>query len=309
MRPLELAIAGALLLVASETTAYEQEVNRISASIAERISTAGKTRVAVVDFTDLQGNVTELGRFLAEEFSVSLAEAGKSFEVVDRTHLKSILEEHKLATTGLIDPATARQLGKLAGVEALVTGTLTEFGDSVRVAVKVLDTETAGVINASRGNVAKTQAIQELLGIAVTGSDQKSSQPAPKPASRTSVQQSKEVKGFRFDLKRCKGTEQQIVCEFLITQIGQDEHLFLYARGTDPPTRAFDFSGNEYQAQTVSVVGERNERYVGYRFVSGVPTKAGLIIGEVPREVTTFAVLDFAVDSWRVEFRNVSLER
>lgn len=43
--------------------------------------------------------MTELGRFIAEEFSVVLASAGKGFIVVDRTHLKKILVEHKLSST------------------------------------------------------------------------------------------------------------------------------------------------------------------------------------------------------------------
>ena len=33
----------------------------------------------MVDFTDLDGSVTELGRFLAEEFSTAIADTGKGF--------------------------------------------------------------------------------------------------------------------------------------------------------------------------------------------------------------------------------------
>jgi len=143
--------------------AYEKEINSISASMSENIANAGKKMIAVVDFTDLQGNVTELGRFIAEEFSVALAGAGKGFEVIDRTHLKSIIAEHKLSSTGIIDPQTARKLGQIAGVDALITGTITPFGDSVRISVKILDTATAKVIGASSGDIAKTKAIEELL--------------------------------------------------------------------------------------------------------------------------------------------------
>ena len=142
---------------------YEQEIDALAASLGKDIATAGKKTIAVVDFTDLQGNVTELGRFLAEEFSSALAGAGKGFEVVDRTHLRVILQENKLSATGLIDPSTARQLGQITGVEALITGTITPFGDTVRVAVKVLDADSARVIGSVRGNIAKTQAIEELL--------------------------------------------------------------------------------------------------------------------------------------------------
>ncbi len=143
--------------------AYEQEINSLSTAMAEKIAAAGKKTIAVVDFTDLQGNVTELGRFLAEEFSVALAGTSKGFEVVDRTHLKSILVEHKLSSTGIIDPQTARKLGQIVGVDALITGTITPFGDSIRISVKVLDTTTAKVVSASTANIAKTKAIEELL--------------------------------------------------------------------------------------------------------------------------------------------------
>ena len=119
------------LFYSKHIMAYEQEINSLSTATAEKISAAGKKTIAVVDFTDLQGNVTELGRFLAEEFSVALAGTSKGFEVVDRTNLKSLLVEHKLASKGIIDPQTARKLGQIAGVDALITGTITPFGDRV----------------------------------------------------------------------------------------------------------------------------------------------------------------------------------
>src|ERR1700687_960711 len=119
------------LLMSQPIVAYEQEVKQLSAQMAIAIAKSGKKTVAVVDFTDLQGCVTELGRFLAEEFSVNLTVEAKDFEVIDRTHLKTLLQEHKLASSGIIDPQTARRLGEIAGVQALVTGSLTPFGDSV----------------------------------------------------------------------------------------------------------------------------------------------------------------------------------
>src|SRR5207245_184740 len=108
-------ILGSLLtslLLSQPALAYEQEVKQLSAQMAEVIAKSGKKSVAVVDFTDLQGNVTELGRFLAEEVSVALAMAAKDFQVIDRTNLKTVLQEHKLASTGIIDPQTARKVGQ-----------------------------------------------------------------------------------------------------------------------------------------------------------------------------------------------------
>lgn len=166
MRKLYAVMFFALIFLASNSyiaMAYEKEINRLSTAMADKIANSGKKTIAVVDFTELHGNVTELGRFLAEEFSVALAASGKGFEVVDRSHLRVLLQEHKLSLTGLVEPKTARKLGKIAGVEALITGTLTPFGDSVRIAIKILDTNTAKLISGTTGNIAKTKAIEELL--------------------------------------------------------------------------------------------------------------------------------------------------
>ncbi|MCG2777752.1 MAG: CsgG/HfaB family protein, partial [Desulfobacterales bacterium] len=146
----------------TEPTGFDV-INNLAKSMAEKIAASGERTIAVVDFVDPQGNVTELGRFLAEEFSAAFVNADKGFEVVDRFHLKSILNEHKLSASGLIDPTTARELGKVAGVGVIVTGTVTPFGERVKISAKALATETAKVICAPRGSIPKTMAIKELL--------------------------------------------------------------------------------------------------------------------------------------------------
>jgi TolB-like protein len=151
--------------------AYTQDMRPASSSLAAKIAAAGRKRVAVVDFTDLQGNSTQLGRFIAEELSIALAGDAKGFEVIDRNSIRVILQEHKLASEGLIDPATARKLGQIAGVDTLVSGTITPLGDSVHVGLKALDTETAEVLAGFTFEIPRTKAIDELLvnGIANGG--------------------------------------------------------------------------------------------------------------------------------------------
>ncbi|MDQ7838693.1 MAG: FlgO family outer membrane protein [Thermodesulfobacteriota bacterium] len=159
-----IVILPTLLLSNSNITmAYEKEIKSISSTIAASISKSGKKTIAVVDFTDLQGNVTELGRFLAEELSVDLTTVAQGFEVIDRTHLKTILAEHKLSISGLIDPNTVKKLGQIAEVDAIITGSITPFGDSIRATVKVIATDTAKMIGAAKGDIDKTKAIEELL--------------------------------------------------------------------------------------------------------------------------------------------------
>ncbi len=149
--------------------AQDQELRDLATQLAQKITKSGKKTVAVVDFTDLQGTVTELGRFLAEELSVCLSQQASGFQVIDRTYLKTILREHKLDASGLIDPATASKLGEITGVQALITGTITPLGDNVSLSVKVLNATTEAIIAATITKIPRTEAINVLLNTSVAG--------------------------------------------------------------------------------------------------------------------------------------------
>ncbi len=71
--------------------------------------------------------------------------------------------------SGLLDPKTVKKLRQIAAVDAIVTGSVTPFGDSVRVSCKVISTDTAKVIGAVKGDIAKTKAIEELLQKGIKG--------------------------------------------------------------------------------------------------------------------------------------------
>src|SRR6266550_89158 len=190
-----------------------QDMRPLSSALAKSITASGRKTVAVIDFTDLQGNVTELGRFLAEEFSIHLLADAKGFEVIDRTYLKSILQEHKLATTGLIDPQTARKLGQIAGVDTLVTGTIIPLGDSVRLTAKVLDTSTAKMVGASTADIPKTRPIEDLLAKGIGGS-----QPTPQPPTEPqSAALSVEENELLFVVKSCGRSGETLRCTGSVT--------------------------------------------------------------------------------------------
>jgi TolB-like protein len=204
------------LLSSQNAYCYEQEIKTISARLAENLAKSGRKTAAVVDFTDLQGHVTELGRFLAEELSVALAGEANGFEVIDRTHLKAILEEHKLSSSGLIDPLTARKLGQIAGVQALVTGTLTPFGDSVRLTVKILDTATAGILGSATTDIPKTKALEELLDKGISGDSPVTTNHPPSTNSAPNSSPSFETESYRVtvDSARKRGNTLTLTLTF-----------------------------------------------------------------------------------------------
>src|ERR1700687_3803135 len=78
------------LFMSLTTTAFGQELKQASAVLAAKISASQRKRVAVVDITDLCGNVSRFGRYLAEELSGELVGDANGFRVMDRAHLQAI---------------------------------------------------------------------------------------------------------------------------------------------------------------------------------------------------------------------------
>lgn len=61
-----------------------------------------------------------------EDVGFELERTGR-FEVVEREQLQAILDEHSLNMTGLVDPATAVTIGKLAGADFVAIGSITSL--------------------------------------------------------------------------------------------------------------------------------------------------------------------------------------
>lgn len=303
-----------LLLLSTALFSFEKEIKAMSTTLSDCIVAAGNKTIAVVDFTDLQGNVTELGRFFAEEFSGTLASAGKGFKIIDRTHLKTLLVEHKLSTTGLIDPQTARKLGQIAGVDSLIAGTITPFGDTIRLSVKVLETNTAMVIGAASGDIAKTKAIEELLGRGIGDSTQASNTKNISAASGIQPRVIKpilkvESNGFVFDLLSCRMSGTTLVFDFKITNIGKDQKLSIAA---DSRSRIIDENGAEVPCINVQFGNNAGSNWIGTNLATDIPIKARLKFDKIDPDINQISLLEIYCESsssFSIQFRNLLIAK
>ena len=91
---------------------------------------SSKPRIAVIEFkskADNQWWYSSGAAALQDVFVTELVKSGK-FRVVEREQLAALMEEKNLALAGDIDPSTAVKIGKLLGVNYLLTGSVTEYG-------------------------------------------------------------------------------------------------------------------------------------------------------------------------------------
>ena len=147
----------------AQTENIDKEINALAEKISAQVKESGRKKVAVLEFTDLQGSSSELGRFLTEEVSVSLVERRLGFSVIDRANLAALLSEKNLTEKGLIDPKNAEEFNKASGVDAIILGKFTGLKDEVTLATKIIATDTAETVGAARARLPMSKEIEQLL--------------------------------------------------------------------------------------------------------------------------------------------------
>ena len=310
-----------LFTACSALHSQEASIAGVAEDLARSLAAGTHKRVAVVDFTDLNSTVTLLGRHFAQELEIDLATSQMKLDLVNRSRLSELIKELKLNVTGTIDPATAKQLGKFAGVDVLIVGTVTPLDEVVRLDVEAINTEDARVLAAASRNILKTRDILALLGQAPREPEsanpigtlpQQSSwtQPAPKTPQ---VFKSRDIE---FALKTCVREAASIACKLIITNKGDDRNIGIIGSCNNPPSRFIDGDGREFDAHS-EIIGSRKNEGCGHvegTLVSGVSTQAEVRFENIPSSVSSISLLElpsFVVggDGIDVKFHAVPLLR
>jgi len=142
-----------------------------------------KRKLAILDFTKLDGSLDNFGRYLAEGPITSMFLTRK-FEVIEGPQLDKILAELKLNLSDLIDPENAMRLGKVYGVDAIAAGSVTELAAAVEVNARLIETETGRVFGVARTQFGKDKDVAALMG-GSPAERVKPDRPAPPPSPGT----------------------------------------------------------------------------------------------------------------------------
>jgi curli biogenesis system outer membrane secretion channel CsgG len=114
-----LALSAALLLAAVAVPAVTRAAGK-----------SDKPRIAVIEFKNKADNQWWYhgGAEAAQDvFVTEIFKSGK-FRVMEREQLQALMSEKNLTLSGDVDPSTAIKIGKLLGVNYLLTGAVTEYG-------------------------------------------------------------------------------------------------------------------------------------------------------------------------------------
>jgi len=278
-----------------------------------------KKRVAVMDFEDKTGHGGwHIGSGMADMLTTALVKSGK-FMVIERQQLDKIMQEQSLGMSGAVTAQSAAQVGKLLGVELMVTGSVNEFGEkSSKVGGSVgssvskgmfglnrlgVETKTARVgldvrlVNTTTGEIVAAEGIAEdesKKGVDV-GTDEFSF------SNDTHFDQTLAGKATRKAVNKIidmiTGAMEKVAWTGMVLKVNADKTLMLkpgalggvkvgdkftvYSKGEDviDPETGLSLGAEESQAGTIEVI-EAKDQYAKAKIVSGSGLKEKDLVRE-----------------------------
>lgn len=141
---------------------YEEQLKQLAEAITDRAAQAKKHRLAILDFTDSQGQPTPVGPFLAEELGTQLMLGGE-LTVVDRTLTASTLKKLQVEHIDADHAKAVQRVAKALRADAFVSGVSIETVDGFQITSKLIDPSNGQPIGAARATLPKTGPLSMFL--------------------------------------------------------------------------------------------------------------------------------------------------
>jgi curli biogenesis system outer membrane secretion channel CsgG len=112
----------------------------VAAAQTPQTPTPRKKRVAIFDFdyatvrtnsAALFGSDVDVGKGISDLLVTYLVKDG-TYSVIERKALDKILKEQNFSNSDRANPTSAAQLGRLLGVDAIIVGSITQFGNDTK---------------------------------------------------------------------------------------------------------------------------------------------------------------------------------
>lgn len=298
--------------------AYQQDLKKLATDLAARVHKMGHTRITVVDFLDLDKKPNKLGKFLTQQLQVELTEPVHQLVVVDQSQMPQLLEQIEKLTEGLIDTATGQKLGKIAGTEVLVVGTVMPSSMTIRLDIKAIDLQTAKVITGGSAGLARLGLIQRLANESLDGETATASEGGNVSVSQNSADKSPRTparvrrdQGVLFELDGCSLSGDAMTCSVTVTS--DRDRWFSISFGS----RAWNESGGEFGASEGVIANSRASSSENSctikQILKNVPTQTSLTFAQYGNDESMVERLRLFWNDqdacWRGQHRPVDFEK
>ena len=110
-----------------------------------------KVKIGIIEFQSLneEAKKDNLGKIVSEMLTTSFVNS-ESFKIIEREQLQKVIKEFQLSQSGIIDTSYAKQIGKITGADAIVTGSVTKIGNDLRLDARIIDVESGIILTAEK---------------------------------------------------------------------------------------------------------------------------------------------------------------
>ncbi len=146
---------------------YGEQLGHSIQDLAQQLSAGLKkpdvSRIAILPFIDVSRQLnTPFGNYLAEKLTVTIY-SNSSVTIVERSQLDRVVEELALSMSARFDEASAKRIGGLLGVDAVIIGMYAELGpQTLEANARIVSVETGEVLGAGIIQIPRAP-VQELL--------------------------------------------------------------------------------------------------------------------------------------------------
>ena len=120
---------------------------------------AVNSKIALINFTSPSD---QFSAYVLDELTANLVTSRK-LEVIDRKEVDLRRSELNFQMSGDVDDNSIQELGRTLGAQNIVSGSLTNLGDTYRIVIRALNVESGRVEVQYRNNIANDNVVKALL--------------------------------------------------------------------------------------------------------------------------------------------------
>ena len=301
----------------------DDEVALISKDLVERLNFMGFNEdLIVLDFTDPNGNPTQLGAYLADLMTDDLVNAMRRFKVKKREEVSgngkardwtnliksesnTYLDQERSDIVGtaadglniLFKPGKKDK--RLKGIEAKVEGKITTIGEHYSLTVSVSEVKSGDVLATSTGDFSNTPALAKLQGsvlqppVELARGEENTGNGSTTTTRRVSGDPSHRFKRMHLQIELLETIKngRYIECHFRLTSIDKDTNVRMHKNHV----RIFDQkNGKEFAPVNINIADVTSGWEINKNLISNAPVK-GMFSFEPGENIDIISKLSFSV--------------
>ena len=129
----------------------ESAIQKLLDDIFAKYEILKSKKIGIFDFSTLDGKENPDGKRLSKKLLEQLIKKG-GLKFVERSEIDKLLKAQGIEQTGIIDPETIKESGKVFSIDVMINGTISRVNRNGELSIKAVDLSTGEIYLASSVN-------------------------------------------------------------------------------------------------------------------------------------------------------------